>query len=97
MKIISWLRERGSTNFVVVGEKFSSGPKISSQINDLMSDEKMTICFKSLSKLNSSEDASRLIEETNRLAPLDSVFFVSMVSALQNHEIQVYKISPLNT
>lgn len=80
MKIINWLRERDVSNFVVILEKFSSNSTISSQINRLLNDKNITISFISLDKLNSNDDADQLINETNKLAPLDSVFFVSMVS-----------------
>lgn len=80
MKIIQWLRERDATHFVVVLERFYSNPRISSQINSLLSNEKITISFHTLNELNSLDDASRLVDETTKLAPIDSIFFVSMVS-----------------
>lgn len=84
IKIIQWLTERDALHIVVVIEKFYSNARISSQINNLLNNKKVTISFKSLHKLNSLENAARLIDETNKLALLDSVFFVSMVSALKN-------------
>lgn len=80
MKIIEWLRERDVSNFLVLIEKFSSNPRISSRVDNLLSNKNITISFKTLNQLNSLDDFVRVVAETNKLAPIDSVFFVSMVS-----------------
>lgn len=85
MKIIQWLKERDASHFVVI-EKFHLSHGVSEKMDNLLRDKKIAISYKTFDELNSSEDAAQLIDETNKLAPIDSIFFVSMVSVPKNHE-----------
>ncbi|KAK7571972.1 hypothetical protein V9T40_014444 [Parthenolecanium corni] len=78
VKIIEWLRKKDASNFVVILEKFLTNPRILAQMNRLLSDKNIIISFKTLNMLNSQGNVDQLIAETSELAPLDSVFFVSV-------------------
>lgn len=84
MEIIQWLRERDAMLFIVVVEKLPTHPRISAQINTWTSNEKVTISFHIMNELNSLDDASRFIDGTVKLALIDSIFFVCMVSTIIN-------------
>lgn len=92
MEIIQWLKERDVTHFVVLFEKFPTHPHILSQINSCLSNKKITIVFHFLNEVNSFNDASGLIDKTTKLAPVDSIFFVDMVSVLTNVKYKSTKI-----
>ncbi|KAK7602865.1 hypothetical protein V9T40_006839, partial [Parthenolecanium corni] len=78
LKMIEYLRKKDASNFVVILEKLSTNSRILAQMNQLLSDKNIIISFKTLNKLNSQGDFDQLIAETIQLAPLDSVFFVSV-------------------
>lgn len=97
MKIIEWLRERDVSNFLVLIEKFSSNPRISSRVDNLLSNKNITISFQTLNQLNSLDDFVKVVAETNKLAPIDSVFFVSMVSWTDVGKMHEYKAHECTT
>ena len=55
-------------------------PKISHQINRLLVQKKATIILTTIKKTDTVEDSADLIAEANNVAPLEAIFFVSLVS-----------------
>jgi hypothetical protein len=51
-------------------------------INRLLAKDNIQILFTSVGQLDSEEEASSFLRETEKLAPLEAVFFVSYVSTL---------------
>lgn len=80
INLIYWLKGKGATNFVVLVEKFPTKQRMSQLLNRLLADKKIIVSFKPLKQLTSVKDASQFMQETSKIAPIDSVFFVSLVS-----------------
>ncbi len=78
-ELLEWLIKRGARKFVVALDNFSVDPKISHQINRLLVQKKATIILTTLKKADTAEDAASLIAEANNVAPLEAIFFVSLV------------------
>lgn len=79
---MEWLIQKGAKKFIVALDNFSLGPKLSHQINRLLVQKKATIILTSSKKAETAQDASGLLAEANNVAPLEAVFFVSLVMHL---------------
>lgn len=97
INLIYWLKGKGATNFVVLVEKFPTKQRVSQLLNRLLADKKIIVSFKLLKNLISIEDATQLMEETSQVAPIDSVFFMSLVVIQQVSNDWFSDISKVNS
>lgn len=84
-QLLEWLISKGARKVIVAIEDFSVGPKISHQMNRLLNQKKVSVILTSSQKTTTLQDSTQLIADANRMAPLEAVFFISMVSDIDHN------------
>lgn len=79
VELVEWLVEQGAKKFIIALDNISMAPKLSHQINRLLVQKKATIILTTSKRAGTVTDARNLITEANNLAPLEAIFFVSVV------------------
>lgn len=64
----------------------SIAPKVSQKINRLLVQKKATFILTTSKKAETVSDATDLIMEANNIAPLEAIFFISVVLQQLNYE-----------
>ncbi|XP_065212158.1 fatty acid synthase-like [Planococcus citri] len=79
-EVLEWLMSKGARKFIVTVDNFFVGPYLSHKYNRLLNQKKATIILSSSQKTESLQDAETLVQDANKLAPLEAVFFASVES-----------------
>lgn len=79
LELVKIMITKGARKFIVALENFNLGPRVSNQINRLLSQRKATIVLTSSSKLENFQEAESVAVEANKIGPLEAIFFVSLV------------------
>lgn len=90
INLIHWLKEKDAVNIAVLVEKLPDKLQ-TSKLDCLLDSKSIRVSFKPLNKLISVEDATQLIQETSETAPVDSIFFISLVISWQGFR-KIYNI-----
>ena len=77
--MVEWLINKGARNFIATVDNFFVGPNTSHRMNRLLNQKKATIILSSSQKTETLQDVERLVHDANKIAPLEAVFFVSVV------------------
>ncbi|XP_065211044.1 fatty acid synthase-like [Planococcus citri] len=96
-ELLEWLMSKGARKFIVPVDNFSIGSNTSHKINRFLKQKKVTIILSSSQKTESLQDAETLIQDANKIAPLEAVFFASMESIgmkVQNIDLVTRKLDP---
>lgn len=64
----------------------SIAPKVSQQINRLLVQKKATFILTTSKKAETFSNATDLITEANSIAPLEAIFFISVVHQQLNYQ-----------
>lgn len=81
-ELLEWLIEKGARKFLIATENFALSTKLSHQINKLLVQKKATIVLTSIQQAASVKESEKLIEDANKMGPLEGIFFVSLVTYL---------------
>ncbi|KAL6953872.1 fatty-acid synthase system [Sarracenia purpurea var. burkii] len=79
-ELVEWLISKGARKFIASVDNFFLGSNISHRMNRLLNQKKATIILTTSQKTETLEDAENLVHEAIRIAPLEAIFFVSVVS-----------------
>ena len=72
---------KGARKFVVILESLGAGLHVSHKMNRLVNKKKVVITFSSYQELDTIRDAENVILKASKMAPLEAVFFISLVSS----------------
>lgn len=75
---------KGATKFIIVLNCLSGSLNSSHQLNRILNRKRNSISFATPSNINTVKDAVELIAQANKIAPLEAVYFVLVVSIFAN-------------
>ncbi|XP_065212331.1 fatty acid synthase-like [Planococcus citri] len=96
-ELLEWLMSKGARKFIASVDNFFVGPNISHKINRLLNQKKATIILSSSRKTETLQDAETLVQDANKMAPLEAVFFASVESIgkkAHNMDLATRKLNP---
>lgn len=76
---MEWLIAQGARKFTIVLEKCTLLSCIESRMNKLLERSNVKLLLTSISKLDTKQGAESLVKETEKVAPLEAIYFVSIV------------------
>lgn len=83
LQVTEWLLSKGALYLTVVLDNFVLGSKVSSQLNQLLNHTKCKISFVPSLNVDGINGATRIIADAHKIAPVEAIFFVSLVSILE--------------
>ncbi|XP_065212332.1 fatty acid synthase-like [Planococcus citri] len=79
-ELLEWLVSKGARKFIVTVDNSFVRSYISHKYNRLLNQKKATITLSPSQKTESLQDAEALVQDANKMAPLEAVFFASVES-----------------
>lgn len=81
LEMVEWLVTKGARKFILCLEIVSRTCEITRQISRLREQTKAIVVVTTVLKLDEIENARQFYEDTEKIAPLEAIFFVFIVSA----------------
>lgn len=82
-ELLEWLLERGARKFLIALENCALESNISHEVKRIIVQKNATIVTTQM-RTETVDDASELLKQANNIAPLQAVFFVSLVKILSS-------------